>query len=58
MDRRTRVALTAVILFAGAVLLFGLTVYPFQYGPVKSALVAAGFVALAAFETVLDDTSF
>ncbi|MFB6250465.1 MAG: hypothetical protein ABEI27_02045 [Halobellus sp.] len=58
MQRRTRAALLGTISLAGAALLFGLTVYPFQYGLVESFLLLAALVAVAVFETVLDDTSF
>lgn len=41
----------------GAGVLLGLTVYPFDYGVVESALVAGLFVAVALFEFVLDSAS-
>ncbi|WP_256545704.1 hypothetical protein [Halobellus inordinatus] len=47
-----------MICLVGAVVLFALTVHPFQYGIVEGVIVAGALVAAALFETVLDDTSF
>lgn len=58
MDRSHRVLVTAAIGLLGALGYLGLTVYPFDYGPVESLLLAGAFVALAAFEFVLDEASF
>ena len=58
MRRRPRAVLTAVICLVGAVVLFALTVHPFQYGIVEGVIVAGALVAAPLFETVLDDTSF
>lgn len=55
MDQRTRALFAAGIALVGAGILFGMVVYPFDYGPVEGALVAAAFVALALVETVLDN---
>ena len=58
MDRSTQALLTSVIGILGAVGLFGLTVYPFQYGVVESSILVGVLVGAALLETVLDDTSF
>lgn len=58
MERTTKAFLVGIIGLLGAVVLLGLTVYPFQYGIVESSLLA-GFIVLAAlFEFVLDETTF
>ncbi|SDQ79608.1 hypothetical protein [Halopelagius longus] len=54
----TKAFLVCGAFLLGAVGLFGLTVYPFQYGLVESAILAGAFVLVALFETALDDTSF
>ena len=54
MDSRAKFTLTALILSVGALILLGLTVYPFQYGWVESSILAGGFVLAALFQTVLD----
>ena len=38
----------------GALTFLGLTVYPFQYGPVESTLLAGGLVLFGLFKFVLD----
>jgi len=57
MDR-TKAILTAVIALVGALVMLALSVYPFQYGLVESAVLAGAFVLLALFETVLSDAEF
>lgn len=58
MERETQAFLVGIIGLLGAVVLLGLTVYPFQYGIVESSLLA-GFIVLAAlFKFVLDETTF
>lgn len=42
--------LTVVILFCAVVLYLGLTVYPFQYGRLESAVVAGTVLLLAVYE--------
>ena len=42
------------VLLAGVVLLLALTVYPFQYGPVESVVLAVALVVLGLYELVLD----
>ena len=58
MDRSSKAFLIGLFSLLGAIALLALTVYPYNYGPVKSALLVAGLIAFAIFETVLDDTSF
>jgi len=58
MNRRENAWLVGVFGVLGAVALLALTVYPYNYGPVKSALLVGGLIAFALFETALDDTSF
>ncbi|MFB6101534.1 MAG: hypothetical protein ABEJ73_03105 [Haloplanus sp.] len=58
MQRTTRATLVGIVGFLGAVVLFALTIYPFQYGVVESLVLAGAFVLVVLFETVLDDTSF
>ena len=58
MDRSSKAFLIGLFSLLGAIALLALTVYPYSYGPVKSALLVAGLIAFAIFETVLDDTSF
>lgn len=53
-----RVLLVAVIGTIGAVVMLAMTVSPFQYGLVESAVLAGAIVLFALFETVLDDASF
>ena len=55
---RTRAVLTALALFAGAVVAFGLAVYPFRYGALESVVVGTALVAVLLFETVLDEAAF
>jgi len=57
MDRKKALA-TAAIGVVGSGVLLALTVYPFQYGLVESAVLAVGFVVLALFQTVLDRSTF
>jgi len=56
MDRSSKAFLIGLFSLLGAIALLALTVYPYSYGPVKSALLVAGLIAFAIFETVLDDT--
>jgi hypothetical protein len=58
MDRREKAWVVGLTSFLGAIVLFALAVYPFQYGLVESTLVVGGLIAFMLFETVLDDTSF
>lgn len=58
MERSTQTLLTVIILFVGAVGLFALTFYPFQYGLGESLILVGGLVGALLFQTVLDDTSF
>lgn len=58
MESAQKGILVGVIGVVGAVLYLGLTVYPFQYGPVESVLLAGAFVLLALLETVLDGATF
>jgi len=58
MDRRGKAFLIGLFSLLGTIELLALTVYPYKYGPVNSALLVAGLIAVATFETVLDDTSF
>ena len=57
MERHTQALLLGVLGFAGAIILFALTVYPFQYGLTESLVLVGLLVAFAAFETVLTDAS-
>lgn len=58
MELSTRALLTSIIGILGAVGLFGLTIYPFEYGVVESSVLVGALVIAALLETVLDDTSF
>jgi uncharacterized membrane protein len=58
MDRREKAWVVGVLALLGAIVLFALAVYPFQYGLVESTLLVGGLIAFLIFETVLDDTSF
>jgi len=58
MERSTRAFLTVVIGMPGAVGLFALTIYPFEYGLGESLIVTGVLVGALLFQTVLDDTSF
>jgi len=58
MKGQTQAFLVGTIGIAGALLLLGLTAYPFQYGLKQSALLVGVLILLAVFETVLGDTSF
>ena len=58
MKRSTQLLLTGIIAFLGAVGLFALTIYPFQYGLGESLLIVGGLTGALLFQTVLDDTSF
>lgn len=58
MERTTQAFLVGTIGILGAVVLLGLTVYPFQYGVVESSLLAGLIVLFALFEFVLDETTF
>lgn len=58
MERTTKAILISLIAVVGAVVLLGLTVYPFHYGIVESLLLAGFFVLIALFKFVLDETSF
>ena len=58
MDRREKAWVAGLISLLGAIVLFALAVYPYNYGPVKSTLLVGGLIALLIFQTVLDDTSF
>ena len=58
MEPSTRACLTVVIGMAGAVGLFALTIYPFEYGLGESLIVTGVLVGALLFQTVLDDTSF
>jgi len=55
MATRTTVLLTGMIGVVGAAGLLALTVYPFDYGLVESAVLAGAFVLAALFQTVLGD---
>ncbi|WP_226011897.1 hypothetical protein [Halomicrobium salinisoli] len=58
MDTREKVTLTGVIGLLGAVVFLALSVYPFQYGPVESGVLAGTFVAAALFQFVLGEATF
>ena len=58
MDRRENAWVVGVLSLLGAIALFALTVYPYNYGPVKITLLVGGLIAFMLSETVLDDTSF
>lgn len=58
MERKTKGILVGIIGVLGALLFLGLTVYPLQYGLAESLALVGLLVALALFETVLDDSSF
>jgi len=58
MDRREKAWVAGLVSLLGAIALFALAVYPFQYGFVESTLLVGGLIALLIFQTVLDDTSF
>mgnify|MGYP006876403033 CR=1 FL=1 len=58
MERSTRAFLTVVIGMLGAVGLFALSIYPFEYGLGESLIVTGVLVGALLFQTVLDDTSF
>ena len=58
MERTTKALLVAAIAFIGALVFLALAVYPFQYGPVQSAVLAGLLVLVALFETVLEGSSF
>lgn len=58
MDVRTRALLIGLAGLVGTVAYLGLTVYPLDYGPVESALLAGALVLFAVYEIVLDDASF
>lgn len=57
MARPTRALLIAGIGLLGAAVFLAMTVYPFQYGPLESALLAGILVVLALFEVVLEKSS-
>ncbi len=42
----------------GAIAFLGLTVYPFQYGPVESAVLVGGIALYGLVKFVLDTTRF
>jgi uncharacterized membrane protein len=58
MERSTQLLLTGIISTLGAVGLFALTIYPFEYGLGESLLLTGALVGALLFQTVLDDTSF
>ncbi|WP_327053545.1 hypothetical protein [Halomicrococcus gelatinilyticus] len=58
MEGTTKALLVAAIAFIGALAFLALAVYPFQYGPVESAVLAGLLVLVALLETVLDRSSF
>ena len=58
MDRSTRARLSGIIATLGAAVLFGLTVYPFEYGLRESLPLTGVLVGGLLFQTVLNDTSF
>jgi hypothetical protein len=58
MERSTKLLLTGIIVAFGAVVLLGLTVYPFEYGFGESLLLTGALVGALLFQTILDDTSF
>ena len=58
MDRREKAWVVGLLSLLGAIALFALAVYPFQYGLVESTLLVGGLIAFLIFQTVLDDTSF
>lgn len=58
MERTTQAFLVGTIGILGAVVLLGLTVYPFQYGVVESSLLVGVIALFALFEFVLDETTF
>jgi len=58
MDRSTRARRSGIIAALGAVVLLGLTVYPFEYGLGESLLMTGLLVGGLLFQTVLNDTSF
>jgi hypothetical protein len=55
MERATKGLLVGVGGVGGALAFLALTVYPFQYGPVESALLVGGLLLFALVETILDD---
>ena len=58
MERSTRALLSGIIAALGAIVLFGLTVYPFEYGIGESLLMTGALVGALLFQTVLNDASF
>ncbi len=58
MDLAERAFLTGLVGVAGAIAFLGLTVYPFQYGPVESAVLAGGLVLAGLVKFALDTARF
>jgi hypothetical protein len=58
MKIQTKAFLVGGIGLIGAVICFGLTVYPFQYGVLESALLGSLFVFFGLFKTIIGNASF
>ena len=58
MEQTTQAFFVGMIGVLGAVALFGLTVYPLQYGVVESSVLVGLIVLFALFKFVLDEAIF
>ncbi len=58
MDRHVRLGLVALVCLVAVAAFLGLTVYPLEYGPAESAVLAGAILLFGVWEFVLDDTTF
>lgn len=58
MSKKGYCVLIISVVVGGASLLFGLTVYPFQYDFAESLILVTGFICTIVFETIFRDASF
>ncbi|WP_192498370.1 hypothetical protein [Halorussus halophilus] len=58
METSEKRLLTGGVALVGAGCFLALSVYPFQYGTVESAVLAGALVVVGLFEFALDETSF
>jgi len=55
MATRTKALFIGIVGTVAAAGMLALTVFPFDYGVVESAVLAGAFVLVALYQTVLDD---
>lgn len=53
-ENRARYVHASAMLLAGSLVLFALTIYPLQFGPVERLVLAVDIVVLGIYETVID----